>query len=80
MESGQTDQEMLNTEEGANHYSAFSIYGAENHKAVAKQQLDGLHSNFHSRLLKVLHPKLMYNPSLDEHFMHAVSETSQPDL
>lgn len=36
---------------------------------MRKNWLDGPDSNFHSRLMAVLHPKLMYNHKLDLFFL-----------
>lgn len=34
--------------------------------------MDGPDSNFHSRMLGVLHPKLKYNPKLDNFFYKTI--------
>ena len=59
---------------GPQDYSHFSIFGQDNFKKQKNLALVGPTSNFHSRLMHVLHPSLKYSPALDKHFMRVIQK------
>ena len=53
--------------ENYNLYSGFSVFGLQNYELVKHREV--LQTNFHARMMHVLHPDLKVNQPLDMHFL-----------
>ena len=66
-EGQQHDESSYSDDEGnCNFYSSFSIFGQDNHEMFKEQQVNN--ANFHSKMMRILNPKLYFSRSMDLHF------------